>query len=359
MTAKGRTARALVIGGGVGGLATAIGLVRAGWAVEVHERALGLESSGAALGLWPAAVQALDRLGVGADVRAASTVQTSGAIRRPDGSRIATVDAERLRRRTGEPVHLIPRRDLAAALAGAVPAGVVRYGVESVADEATRSGWDVVIAADGIFSRSRTALFGPAYAPRYTGNTAWRGAIALPTTEATETWGPGARFGVTPYRDGMTNWYATLARPEGERSPGSELAQLREAFGDWPAPIPEILNALTERDVMRHDLYDLAPPLPTYVTDHAALIGDAAHAMTPDLGRGACEALVDAVTLSDQLRSTKDIAAALVAYDRARRRPTQRLAALSYRMSRLAGARRLRGLRDAVVRAALAVGPPA
>jgi len=213
--------------------------------------------------------------------------------------------------------------------------------------------------ADGIFSRSRTALFGPAYAPRYTGNTAWRGAIALPTTEATETWGPGARFGVTPYRDGLTNWYATLARPEGERSPGSELARLRQAFGDWPAPIPEILSALTERDIMRHDLYDLAPPLPTYVIDRVALIGDAAHAMTPDLGRGACEALIDAVTLSDHLTSTEDAPAALAAYDQARLRPTQRLAALSFRLSRLAGARRLRGLRDVVVRAALAIGPPA
>jgi hypothetical protein len=118
-----------------------------------------------------------------------------------------------------------------------------------------------------------------------------------------------------------------LGRPEGERSPESELATLRSAFGEWPAPIPEILNALTERDVMRHDLYDLAPPLPTYVTDHVALIGDSAHAMTPDLGRGACEALVDAVTLSDHLISIKDIPAALTAYDRARRRPTQRLAA--------------------------------
>jgi 2-polyprenyl-6-methoxyphenol hydroxylase-like FAD-dependent oxidoreductase len=150
-----------------------------------------------------------------------------------------------------------------------------------------------------------------------------------------------------------------LGRPEGERSPESELATLRSAFGEWPAPSPEILNALTERDVMRPDLYDLAPPLPTLVTDKVALIGDSAHAMTPDLGRGACEALVDAVTLSDHLISIKDIPAALTAYDRARRRPTQRLAALSHRMSRLAGARRLRGLRDAVVRAALADGPPA
>jgi 2-polyprenyl-6-methoxyphenol hydroxylase-like FAD-dependent oxidoreductase len=353
------TRRALVIGAGVGGMAAALGLLRAGWEVEVRERAGGLESSGAALGLWPTAVRALDRLDLGRTVRAMSTAQTSGAILRPDGSRIVVVDAERLRRRTGEPVHLIPRRDLATALAGAVRPGVVRYGVEAVADDATRSGWAVVIAADGLFSRTRRVLFGARPAPRYTGNTAWRGAVALPAAAAaSETWAPGARFGVTPYGNGMTNWYATLARPEGERSPGSELAQLRREFGHWHQPIPQILAALTDDDVMRHDLYDLWPPLPSYVAGRVALVGDAAHAMTPDLGRGACEALVDAVTLTEQLGSTSDVDRALATYDRLRRRPTQRLAALSYRMSRMAGARHLTGLRDLAVRAAMAAGPP-
>jgi 2-polyprenyl-6-methoxyphenol hydroxylase-like FAD-dependent oxidoreductase len=351
------TRRALIIGAGVGGTAAAVGLLRTGWTVEVRERAAGPESSGAALGLWPTAVKALDRIGLGDAVRSAATGQTSGGILRPDGSRIASVDAEKLRRRTGEPVHLIARRDLARLLSAAVPAGVVRYGAEAVADEDTRAGWDVVVVADGVFSRSRSELFGPRSAPRYTGNTAWRGAARVPAGAASETWAPGARFGVTPYRDGVTNWYATLARPEGERAPGAELAQIRRAFGDWHAPIPQILAALTEDNVMRHDLYDLAPPLPSYVAGRVALIGDAAHAMTPDLGRGACEALVDAVTLADLL-STLDVTTALAGYDRARRRPTQRLAALSYRMSRVAGARRLIGLRDVAVRAALAVRRP-
>ena len=110
---------------------------------------------------------------------------------------------------------------------------MVRYGVEAVADDATRSGWAVVIAADGLFSRTRQVLFGARSAPRYTGNTPWRGAVAQPTAAATETWAPGARFGVTPYGNGLTNWYATLARPEGERSPGSESSR----NCGWPSVI--------------------------------------------------------------------------------------------------------------------------
>jgi 2-polyprenyl-6-methoxyphenol hydroxylase-like FAD-dependent oxidoreductase len=110
---------------------------------------------------------------------------------------------------------------------------------------------------------------------------------------------------------------------------------------------------------MRHDLYDVHPPLPSYVVGRTALVGDAAHAMTPDLGRGACEALIDAVTLVRCLDSTQDVPVALRAYDRARRRPTQRLQAMAYRVGRLAHARRLTGLRDAAVRVALALPLPA
>lgn len=91
------------------------------------------------------------------------------------------------------------------------------------------------------------------------------------------------------------------------------------------------------------------------MSGRAVLIGDAAHAMTPDLGRGACEALVSAATLTRHLTTTVDSDAALAAYDRERRRPTQRLQAMSYRMGRLAHARRLTGLRDMAVRIALAV----
>lgn len=335
--------RATVVGGGIGGLTAAVALRRDGWDVRVLERAEGPERTGTALGMWPTAVKALDEVGLGDALRDLSTEQAAGDLLRPDGSVIARVSSERLRRRTGEPIRVVPRPALLALLSGAV--GDVRYGtVGSVDPDA-----DLVVVADGTFSATRASLFGPRFAARYTGNTAWRGTAAIALDHASETWGAGARFGITGYRDGRTNWYASAAAPEGARSPGAEVAVLREIYGGWHDPVPRLLDALVEDDVLRHDLYALAPPLPSYVRGNAALIGDAAHAMTPDLGRGACEAIVDAITLAACLRDGDGLAG----YDRRRRRPTQRLAAMSSRMARLAHARRLTGLRDGTLKVAL------
>jgi 2-polyprenyl-6-methoxyphenol hydroxylase-like FAD-dependent oxidoreductase len=274
---------------------------------------------------------------------------------RPDGSRIATIDVERLRRRTGDPVYLMSRPALLGLLAAAVPGGAVRYGVDVRDVNALQAERDVVVGADGMFSTVRTAVVGSAYQARPTGQTAWRGTVPIHTHASTETWGAGRRFGITPHERGMTNWYATVTDPGCD----GDVAELRRHFGRWHDPIPQILAELTEEAILRHEMYQVFPPLPTFTNGSVVLLGDAAHAMTPDLGRGACEALVDAVTLTECLTGTPSVRSALNRYDRIRRRRTQRLAAMSLRMSRVACARRFLWLRDAVVRAATVLGPPA
>jgi 2-polyprenyl-6-methoxyphenol hydroxylase-like FAD-dependent oxidoreductase len=348
---------ATIIGGGIAGTAAAVGLSRAGWRVAVHERAEGPEFSGAALGIWPAALTALDELGVGEAARALATPQGSGVLRRPDGRRIATIDAGRISRRAGDVVHLVARRDLAAVLAGALPDGAVRFGSAVGVDDPAARRADLLVVADGVFSAGRQALLGDRFRARRTGQTAFRGRVDLATAEVSETWGAGRRVGLTPYRDGTTNWYASVDEAIPRASAGV-ASWLREAFAGWHEPIGAVLAELDDEHVMRHDLYDVHPRLPTYVSGNAALVGDAAHGMTPDLGRGACEALVDAVTLSRCLAGGAaarhaDLGAALARYDAVRRRPTQRLQAASYRMGRLAHATRLAGVRDVAVRAAL------
>jgi 2-polyprenyl-6-methoxyphenol hydroxylase-like FAD-dependent oxidoreductase len=363
--------RATIIGAGIAGTATAIGLTRAGWHVTVHERATHPETSGAALGMWPTAVTALDELGVGDAVRAVATPQRAGTVRRPDGTLLATLDAERITRHPGDQVRLIARRDLAHILATALPADTVRYdsavrgshaaararlGAEQGAPQPGEAGdpalADVVVVADGVFSVHRTALLGERYRARYTGQSGLRGRVDVTTHEVSETWGPGRRFGITPYLDGTTNWYASLDAPRGQQAAGGEAALLRELFAGWHHPIGQVLDAITEDGVVRHDMFDVHPHLPTYVAGRAVLVGDAAHGMTPDLGRGACEALVDAVTLTRCLTGGGDVDGALARYDRLRRRPTQRLQSLARGMGRMAHARRLAGARDLLLRVA-------
>ncbi|MGW0434171.1 FAD-dependent monooxygenase [Micromonospora sp. NPDC003197] len=351
--------RAGIIGGGIGGLATGIMLHRAGWSVRVFERAGTPGGTGTALGMWPEALRALDAMGLGDAVRAIGTRQRSGDLLRPDGSRITTIDVAAMARRTGEAVHLISRPALLRLLAEALPTDLLSLDTEISDVAALQREYDVVVVADGIFSQTRTALFGPTSQARYVGCTAWRGTVDGAIDTVNETWGRGKRFGITPREDGRTNWFATVRTAEGGRSPAGEVAALRAHFGDWHEGVRRVLAGLhDEAEVLRHDIYDLHPPLPTFVRGNAVVVGDAAHAMTPDLGRGACEALVDAVTLAGHLDRAPDVRSALAAYDQERRRPVQRLARLARTMNRMTQVRRFVPLRDIAVRAALAVGGP-
>ncbi|MFF0817719.1 FAD-dependent monooxygenase [Rhodococcus sp. NPDC003318] len=328
---------ATIIGGGIGGLAAADRLVAAGWDVRVHERAATLPDTGTALGMWPAAMAALGAIGVSELIRAVGVVQTSGAILRPDGSTIARLDV-----RGNSPI-LVSRPVLLRALAEPLPAGVLRFS-SPVTEPPTDA--DVVIGADGIGSTVRDTLFGPRYRARPIGMAAWRGWVPGNADSAVETWDAGALFGVTPRDGDLINFFAAVRIEPGSADGG--IPFLRNRFGSWHADVRDILDRLDPDALLHHDLSQ-SPPLPSYVRGNVALIGDAAHAMAPNLGRGACEAVVDAVTLARALTECPDIATALRRYDRARRIRTRMLVRGSAALARVATTHRGTRLRDAVL----------
>ncbi|WP_433374063.1 FAD-dependent monooxygenase [Actinoplanes sp. CA-142083] len=334
------TKTAGIIGGGIGGLAAAIALHKSGWQVTVHERQTTTPAVGTALGMWPAALRALDELGVGDRVREQGVPQRAGELRRPDGRRIVAMDMDRMERRLGDRIHLISRPALLTILReAAAEVCDLRFGTAVEGPELLQ---DLVVAADGVFSRTREDLFGEK--ARYAGSTAWRGTLDFPTETFAEIWGAGVKFGVTPQEGGRTNWFASAGAPEGDFHPGAELAALHEIFGGWRDPaVARVLGAIREDGILRHDIY-VTPKLPSYLSGNVVLIGDAAHAMTPDLGRGACEALIDAVSLG------KDGA---IGYDQDRRRTTQRLARMAGAAAWMTRQRHAVPLRNAVLRAAL------
>jgi 2-polyprenyl-6-methoxyphenol hydroxylase-like FAD-dependent oxidoreductase len=350
--------RAIVVGGGIGGLAAAIPLARHGWHVEVLEQAQALASAGTALGMWPQAMRALAVLGLGAPARAAGPVPTASVFLRPDGGRIGSVDLAALGTRAGEQLRILPRPALLALLAAALPDGVLRLGKQVTdPDELTRSRADVVIGADGLHSRVRAGVFGQRSRPRYTGSTVWRGSAHGLTPGMSETWGKGSLFGITPHDEHSTNWYASAPALEGDRAENGELAALRAHFAGWHHGVGEVLERINEKSMLRHELYYLDPPLHSYVSGYIALIGDAAHAMSPVLGRGGCEALLDGVTLASCLIEQPTVTAGLASYDHRRRPSTQRLARAATLTARMVAMRRFTTLRDTALRLSLAAAP--
>jgi len=187
-----------------------------------------------------------------------------------------------------------------------------------------------VIGADGIDSTVRTLRWPDSPQPRYAGTTAWRGVTDQPwpgPLAVAISWDRGAEFGIVPLGDGRVYWFAAVNAPAGTRSEGA----LRQRFSGWHDPIPALLDATAT--VLQHDLRFL-PALPTYVRGTVALLGDAAHAMTPNLGQGAAQAMEDAVVLGRCCPADGDLAAGLRAYDLRRRPRSQRIARASYRIGR-------------------------
>ncbi|MFJ3876668.1 FAD-dependent monooxygenase [Streptomyces sp. NPDC090077] len=319
--------RVLVVGGGIGGLAAAIALHRTGWDVTVHERAAVHEDAVAAISLAANGLRALDALGVGEAVRGAARPQYTGGTRTPDGRWLSRMDGAALERALGDPVTGIHRSALHRLLRAALPADRLVHGKEVTFEELharDRTGGldaDLVVAADGLHSRIRTALFPGHPGTAYSGSTALRAVTAEPVDPGTDfalTWGPGSEFGHIRLADGRAEWHAVLNAPAGLRH-ADPLAVLRRRFASWHRPVPQLLAATRPEDVLHHDVHELAVPLPSFVAGRTALLGDAAHAMTPHLGQGACQALEDAVVLAAELAAGPDLPAALARYDSARR----------------------------------------
>ncbi|GGT02403.1 FAD-dependent monooxygenase [Streptomyces cinerochromogenes] len=360
-------ARAIVIGGGIGGLAAAAALHLRGWSVTVLERAPALAPVGTAISLAPNALRALDVLGIGEEIRDLAAWQGDGGLRTPGGRWLSRSSAEAAAARFGGPLVLLPRATLVGRLAALLPPGAVRTATTAAladAGDRTRPARvtvgeeeleaDLVVGADGIRSRVRAALFPGHPGPVYAGFTTWRLLIPVPGAEfaSHETWGRGRLWGTHPLRDGRVYAYAAATARAGERAPDDERAELLRRYGDWHHPIPAVLAAARPADVLRHDVHHLARPLPAHHSGRTVLLGDAAHAMPPTLGQGGNQAVEDAVVLAHHGPD-------LAAYTAARLPRTTAIARRAVRVARLTmtGNRAAVAVRDAALAALSQAGP--
>lgn len=347
----------LVVGGGIAGLTLAAALdprqVRVTLVEERPERA----GAGTVLALWRGALTALDGIGVGERVRGASVVAAHGTIRDSRG--------ELLVRRRVPRLCFAPRPELVAALESVVPEEVTRLTREVTDPQAlaVEVGADLVVGADGVRSICRQTAFagasrrrpwGPAgvqrsLEPLVTDQVVLRGHLDRPVADPTEWWGPGGVFGVTPGPRGSA-WFCSVHDPgpptlRVEHAAVLELA--RRHLTDWDPLLVELLRGAGGRADVQRIL--LAPPMRRITTERVVLIGDAAHGMAPNLGRGANEAILDGCSLAAAIHRD-GVVAGPRAHERRRHLTGQVLRVGASLVMRTATAGRVAPARDRVLR---------
>jgi salicylate hydroxylase len=332
---------AAVVGGGIGGLAAAAALTRAGIEASVYEQAPQLGEIGAGVLIGPNSVRLLHRLGLAEAIdEAGGWVGEGSTYYRHDGTRVApvmTTDSAGWAAMYG--MH---RADLVDVLRRAVPGGRIHPGHRAVSFEQDAhkarvmfengavAEADMVIAADGIHSALQRFVTGQV-TPVFSGQVSYRGVLDTSRvpwwpSRVFQVWmGQGKHVIVFPVRAGrMLNFVcfvpADRAMRESWSAPGDPDA-LRAAFEGFATPVTDLLRQVDS--TFWWGLYD-REPLAEWTSGRLALLGDAAHPMLPHLGQGANQSIEDAFALAAVLRNAApaDVPAALRHYAQVRRRRT-------------------------------------
>jgi 2-polyprenyl-6-methoxyphenol hydroxylase-like FAD-dependent oxidoreductase len=308
-----------IVGGGIGGLTAAIGLRRAGIHPTVYEAADDFRPIGAGIWMPPNAMQVFRRLGIAREVEDIGMQVRRAEVRDWNGRLLTAVDLAPLRDRYGCGTVAIHRGRLHEVLADHVGTDAIELGRRCVGvepkedapatirfEDGSRALAEVVIGADGLHSVVRDAV-APQARVRSTGQVAVRGICAVPLPPSlegvsTEYWGPGMRFGIVRLGPEQTYWWYAFDDDgtRGGAEPGASTAWVDRAARRFPSPVAEMVSGTAVEDRILTPLADLEP-LGRWSRGTVVLLGDAAHAMTPNLGQGGAQAIEDAEVLAGVL----------------------------------------------------------
>jgi salicylate hydroxylase len=333
---SGNPLRVAVVGGGIGGVATATALFRHGLDVHLYEQAPELKEVGAGVAIQPNGVKMLERLGLGDELRRFGAKWVDPQFRRQDGTFAASMWPPEIA--STIEFYGMHRADLLAMFVSRLPAERIHAGHRCAgfaqgADEATvtfdngaRVTADAVIGADGIHSVLQKHVVEPSR-PLFSGSVAHRGLITAasvgwPAGQMRNWLGAGKHFLVFPVRaNELVNYVGFVTTEEQTReswsAPG-DPEELKRAFAGWDPMVEAILAQATH--TFRWGLYD-REPLATWTKGRLTLLGDAAHPMLPHAGQGANQAIEDAVAVATVLsRASRSTAPrALEFYEQVRR----------------------------------------
>lgn len=340
-----------IVGGGIGGMCLAGLLQKHGISFTLYEQVSALGEVGAGLGLWSNAVRVLHHLGLQSELERVGRPMKLSEIVNKSGKVLRAVDVGRVVKEEGikAPSYILHRAELhqllrtvvdpARMVVGARCLGFTPQGkrVTLQFDGHPAAEADVVVGADGLRSRVRAQLWGEVE-PDYGGEPCFRGVaeVDYPHTDyLRELQGDGQRAGICPLGGQRVYWWLTVPGPAGMLIPPAERqAYLMGRFAGWPHGLEQLIGATPSETILQNDLFD-RPPLSRWSQGPVTLLGDAAHPTTPNLGQGACMAIIDAAVLTKALLTSPEVATALDQYEQTRRDETAAVVKLSRRWGKV------------------------
>lgn len=335
-----------IIGAGIGGLTTAVAFKQKGHKVTVYESAAEIKPVGAGIGLANNAMQIFKQLGIHKKIIAKGQKTSVMCITNQKLKALSVMDLEVFERKYGVFNVSIHRAALQHVLAEEIGFETIKLSKQLVKIEQNKSVTmhfsdgtietaDVVIAADGIKSVVRNQLFKKSEI-RDTGQTCWRGVavLSLPNAyqhQAVEAWGKGKRFGFVQINDEKVYWYA-VANKSLVKSQSPNLIHLFSEFHD---DVLKIVEQTAADSIIQNDIVDLKPIFKWY-HKNVCLLGDAAHATTPNLGQGACQAIEDAYVLAQLYNPAIPIESIFEEYQKLRLKKVHQIVNSSWKVGTIA-----------------------
>jgi FAD-dependent urate hydroxylase len=313
--------KVLVIGAGMGGLSAGIALKQAGFDVAIYEQVAEIKPVGAAISVWSNGVKCLNYLGLEQQVaKLGGRMDFMSYADGHTGDTMCRFSLDPVTQQSGQRPYPVSRADLQNMLMAEFGVTDIRFGhrMVGIADDGTQvtvtfengetAVGDVLIAADGARSLAREYVLGHSVERRYAGYVNWNGLVPVstdvgPADQWTTYVAEGKRVSVMPVADGRFYFFFDVPLPPGlayDREHAREV--LGEHFSGWAPGVQKLIGMIDPLTTNRVEIFDL-DPLDSWVRGRVALLGDAAHNTTPDIGQGGCSAMEDAVVLSIALRT--------------------------------------------------------
>ncbi|RIN29724.1 hypothetical protein BU063_12100 [Staphylococcus succinus] len=334
-----------IVGAGIGGLTAAALLNEQGHEVKIFEKNSQVSEVGAGIGIGGNVIEKLGKHDLAKGIKNVGQVIDTMEVLDDKNNMLSKM---KLKKNT---VNLtMTRQSLIDIIKSYVPNQMIftNHHVTDIDNGALKvtlhfetqeqESFDLCIGADGIHAKTREVTV-PNSKPIYQGYTVFRGLVEdvdiKHTNVAKEYWSKKGRVGIVPLLNNQAYWFISInAKEKDTKMQSYGKPHLQARFNHFPNEVRKILDKQSETDVLLHDIYDLNP-LKTFIYQRIVLLGDAAHATTPNMGQGAGQAMEDAIILANCIASY-DFDEALQRYDKLRVKHTKKVTLRSRKIGKIA-----------------------